>query len=511
MSMPQATSLQSEADGAAANVMSHGEARTRLRGRGLTIARAIWGALIALYVTLFILGIPASFARALSLSPAARAGLEQHGLSPILPALYWIAIDSLTVLAFGAIAVFIVWRRSDDWMVMLTSLTLLGTAILYTVPAYEANAPVPLIAVALALGEIFQVSFVYLFPNGRFVARWLGFLLVPMFVWRPAIWALVYLPNYLASVRTGDNYGTVRQDPLDTALMVGLFAAGILAQVYRYRRLANPTQRQQMKWLLMGVVGAILVTSAYVITVNALGLLERSGYEALLERLAGRTLRQIALSLLPLTLAFSILRYRLWDIDVIIRRTLVYVPLTAILAGLFAGSITLSQKLFVSLTGQQSDAATVLTTLVVVATFTPIKDRLQSLVDRRFKEAPESIRRLNTFGEQVRTRVSTVEANQIIRRLLEEAVIAFAATNGKAYVEVEGALKLISKVGEGEKDVRLKVPLESGGKRFGVVSLGTRQNGAEYTMQEREALEQVARIVAMAIEQDQRAADFSRS
>ncbi len=499
----EATSLSSAPADAAAKPRAYGEAHTRLRGRWLSAARAIWGALIALYLALFILGIPASFARAHILSPAARAGLEQQGLSADFPALYWIVIDILTVLAFGAIAVFIVWRRSDDWMVMLTSLTLLGTAILYTVPASEANAPVPLVAAALALGEIFQVSFVYLFPDGRFVSRRLGLLLVPMFVWRPAIWALVYLPNYLATERTGENYGTLRQDPLDTALMVGLFVVGIVSQVYRYRRLANRTQQQQMKWLLMGVVGAILVTSAYVVGVNALGLFERSGYQALIERLAGRTFRQMALSLLPLTLAFSILRYRLWDIDVIIRRTLVYVPLTAILAGLFAGLITLSQQLSVSLTGQQSDAAAILTTLVVVATFTPIRDRLQATVDKRFKEAPESIRRLNTFGEQVRTRVSAVEARQIIRRFLEEAVFAFAANNGEAYVEADGALKLIAKVGEMDEGARLSLPLESGRKRFGLVSLGSRQNGAEYTTQDREALQQTAQIVADAIGQDE--------
>ena len=98
----------------------------------------------------------------------------------------------------------------------------------------------------------------------------------------------------------------------------------------------------------------------------------------------------LLLSLIPISLMIAILRYRLWGIDLLINRTLVYVPLTAILAGIFAACISLSQKLSAALTGQQSDAATVLTTLIVVAAFDPLKHGLQQLVDKRFKETPDA-------------------------------------------------------------------------------------------------------------------------
>lgn len=403
---------------------------------------------------------------------------------------------------FSAIAIFIVTRRSNDWMVMLVSLTLVGTATLYTGPSSEASVPLWLIAIAFALAEIFQVTFIYLFPNGRLVRRWLGVLLVPLFVWRPLIWALVYLPNYRAALRTGENYGTLRQDPIDTGLMVGLFLIGIVSQVYRYRRISDRTQREQTKWLVLGVIGSIVVVAAYVIAINALGLLERGGWDTLFLRLIGRTARQFALALLPITLAFSILRYRLWEIDVIIRRTLVYVPLSAILAGLFAAVITLSQRLFVLVTGQQSDFATVLTTLVVVAAFTPIKDRLQAAVDRRFKNVSDADVKLRTFGEQVRFRVTPVEAHQAMRRLLEEAVGAFGAKGGAVYAQEGGEARLIQTIGEWDGHAAISVPLKIKETTLGKLDLGSRKSGETYAAPDRAILEQATLVVAQAIDQD---------
>lgn len=485
-----------------ATVDTRGEATTRLRGRALTLLRIGWGALFFWFVLLFILGIAPTYERALEASPAILDALSAAGLPPNFVAVSWLLLDIVTFSAFTACALFIVWRRSDDWMVMLTSLTLVGTANLYTGPSSEAIVPGVVIAFTFALIEILQVSFVYLFPNGRFVPRWLGWLIVPMFIWRPLVWAIVYIPNYLAMPRNAENYGTLRQDPIDTAVMILLFAIGIVSQVYRYRRVSTPTQRLQTKWLLYGVVCAILVAATYVIIVNALGLLDRTGLAALLVRIAGRTARQLALFMLPLTLTFSILRYRLWDIDIIIRRTLVYVPLTAILAGLFAATITLSQKLFVAVTGEQSVVATVLTTLVVVAAFTPVKDRLQAMVNRRFRDETEADRKIARFGERVRSRLSSVDAEQIIVRMTQEAVAVFGARGGAAYLEQGGDLILVQTIGEWKGQPELTVPLQKDGVRIGSIALGARQEDWAYTATDRAALTKVADIVATAIEQD---------
>jgi len=111
--------------------------------------------------------------------------------------------------------------------------------------------------------------------------------------------------------------------------------------------------------------------------------------QGVLYMLASRTILYVCLLMTPVAYAISITRYRLWDIDIIINRALVYVPLTGIVAGLYAASTAFLQKLFLTFTGQQSDAAIVLTTLIIASTFTPIKNGLQRIVDKRFKPAPD--------------------------------------------------------------------------------------------------------------------------
>jgi hypothetical protein len=95
-----------------------------------------------------------------------------------------------------------------------------------------------------------------------------------------------------------------------------------------------------------------------------------------------------AVTALPLAVGIAILRYRLYEIDVIINRTLVYGLLTAVLAGLYTGALALFQRLFVAITGQGSDLAIVMTLFVLATVFTPIKTSLQTAVDTRLKAAP---------------------------------------------------------------------------------------------------------------------------
>ena len=84
-------------------------------------------------------------------------------------------------------------------------------------------------------------------------------------------------------------------------------------------------------------------------------------------------------------------RYRLYEIDHLISRTLVYVPLTALLAGLYAATVTLLQRLFQSLTGDRSDAAIIISTLILASVFTPLRKWLEGIVERRFKPAASGI------------------------------------------------------------------------------------------------------------------------
>jgi hypothetical protein len=122
-------------------------------------------------------------------------------------------------------------------------------------------------------------------------------------------------------------------------------------------------------------------------------------------------------------IAIAILRYRLYEIDLIINRTLVYGALTAILAGVYTASITLSTRLFSSVTGERSDAAIVLTTLIVVSFVTPLKTRLQTIVDREMK-AVALARTATPMAGPANTVLEAPEDR--LRRIIREEIAAVA-------------------------------------------------------------------------------------
>jgi hypothetical protein len=273
-------------------------------------------------------------------------------------------------------------------------------------------------------------------------------------------------------------------------LEVGAAVAAALATVRRYRR-ARGEEHQQLKWFstltLMAAAG--FAAHGYAVLFRT----PESGPFAATPLL----LTGVAIAGVPVALAVAVLRYHLYGIDVLLSRTLVYVPLTAILAGLYAASITLFQRLFLTLTGVQSDAALVLTTLVLSAAFTPIKNGLQTAVDARFGLTRDPVRRLDAFAQQVRSDFSVVDAGRLARRLLDEVVPAFQAQGGAVYLNRHGRLQRVAGGVEGPPG--LSVPLRHGGAEVGVLRLGRREGGRAFAPREQAALRNLADLVASAI------------
>src|ERR1700730_16233075 len=132
--------------------------------------------------------------------------------------------------------------------------------------------------------------------------------LLPLFAWRPAIWGWVYPPNFFSLQRSGENFYFIPQDIRDLALFLALLGAGIVAQIFRYRYHSTPVQRQQTKWMVLGIAFAVIVVASYVIAINIMPAWQQQNSQALLMRLFSRTVNHLALLLLPVMLTFSILR-----------------------------------------------------------------------------------------------------------------------------------------------------------------------------------------------------------
>jgi hypothetical protein len=169
---------------------------------------------------------------------------------------------------------------------------------------------------------------------------------------------------------------------INTVVWLGALGTAIYSQAYRYRHTASPAQRQQIKWVVFGISAAL---AGFVGISLLLGIFapEPTSPGALLAYLVGSTfLGYLAILLIPISIGVAVLRYHLFDIDLIINRTLVYVTLTVILAVFYEGAIVVLQHLFRALTGQESQVAAVASTLAIAATFEPLRGRIQSPVDR---------------------------------------------------------------------------------------------------------------------------------
>jgi hypothetical protein len=188
-----------------------------------------------------------------------------------------------------------------------------------------------------------------------------------------------------------------------TVVLLGAVALGVLAVIVRFRR-AGPDERQQLKWLVFAAViwAAILPIS--------LG----SG-SILLAALSVGTLL-----LLPAAIVIAITRYRLYEIDALINRTLVYVSLVGIVAGLYAASVVLFQRIFVAATGNTSDAAAIISALLLAAVFTPIRKSIEAVVDRRFKPAAADAAHPSVPSAQWEDPAFEAAVERVVRRVLRE-------------------------------------------------------------------------------------------
>jgi hypothetical protein len=171
--------------------------------------------------------------------------------------------------------------------------------------------------------------------------------------------------------------------PIGIVFICGLLGA-TAAMVVRFRR-SRGMERQQLKWFFFAAALLPLMATAEYLPVF------------------GGVILAVILIALPVAIGVAVLRYRLYDIDLIIRRTLVYSVLTAALALVYFGSVAVLQGVFTALSGQPSTAAVVASTLAIAAIFAPLRRRLQDFIDRRFyRRKYDAVRTLAEFGAHAR-------------------------------------------------------------------------------------------------------------
>lgn len=408
------SSVRSDTPTAAAAAEAGG---TRLSGRWLLAARAGWLFFFAVTIVPFVASLPGYFDSIkhpspdnAALSPGAVEALARAGIT--LDAYAW---ASLVVVCIGivvsmSIALLLFVRRGDDWMALLVSLFLVIYDTSNAGTPYNGVSSNPDLTSAMAFavlqaGLVTAITFgvFLLFPSGRFVPWWSRVLFVMITIWAVALSAVPTL--------------------LDGVLYLGyplVIGATIACIVYRYRRASTPLQRQQTKWVVAGFVTTLIANQAFWLP---------SGFTPLGETIYPPLFYlayQLLSLLVPITFFIAIQRYRLYEIDTLINRALVYGSLTAVLVATYAACVIGAQALLRLLAhdiGAEQPVVIVATTLLIAALFRPLRARLQALVDRRFyRRKYDAAATVAAFSATLRQELNLAALRELLVAAVDETM-----------------------------------------------------------------------------------------
>ncbi|TMD58458.1 MAG: hypothetical protein E6I87_12360 [Chloroflexi bacterium] len=330
--------------------------------------------------------------------------------------------------------------------------------------------------------------FLLLFPDGRFVSRaWSA--LAAFAVASNGIGLTLALVTPLPTLADSSNpirdagvafsaSGLFELANVGSTVALALCAGALLFRLL----IAHGDERQQLKWVAAAGVFAV---GANLLATIAPGDLNFLGYLNLLGILS-----------FPVAAGIAMQRYRLYDIDTILNRTLVYVVVTGLLAGLTAALLGSIQRVFIAVTGQSSEAAIVITTLILVAVFTPLRELVQRAIDVRLKTTAAGLKGLRAFTDEVRDFAHFNDRRRLILRLLAESAASLDASGGAAEIREPSGHWSSHQVGHWTGDGQVTATINAPDGIAARVRLGARRDGDAYNERQLAALRGAAGAVA---------------
>jgi serine phosphatase RsbU (regulator of sigma subunit) len=516
----------------------------RLQGRQLTFWRAAWLLTAVLMVGLLIAVLPATYVlyqkpcedilcaiRPQGLSSVGAEIMRTRGMPTSLYAIWFLVLDLVFALTNIAVAAIVFWRKSDDRMALFVSFTLLlfsgatlfgnGSVLTDLFPAWQA----PMLLVSI-LSILCLSIFLCVFPNGRFVPTWMRWVAIPFAILMTVASLINALPTKL-----------IPQPLIVSVTLILIFVSGTLgaviaAQVYRYRYVSTRTEQQQTKWVVFGMAVGIGGFFALITIGALLGLI--GWYDDPILKMLGNVLVYAAITLLPLSIGLAILRSRLYEVDILIRRTLIYGVLTVILAAAYLFSLFGLQYLLLGAAGEIGPASIVIASasaLAMAAISRPLRSRIQDAVDRRFyRRKYDAAKVIAAFGSNASRQIDAERLTAQLLSILQETMqpehvsLTLAATPAPEGAQPEAgtiprddplaahfrawpdavsadqiavdspALRAMLASG-----VKVVAPIVSEGEFIGVLALGPRLSQQDYSAEDRELLNALTSQAAPAL------------
>lgn len=486
-------------------------------GSWLALAQSAWLVIAAFALLVFLAAIPLGYALRFS---GALIGPPVDAPAWYIAVVNFVqgAVSMLAASVSLALAGILFWKKRDDHGALFVSFYLLAYGIVMAGPLEALNGFAPivpgpftsggmLISPALingmqtGVGAVLGLWLFYLFPNGHFVPGWTRYAALPALLLAPAL-AYVFGGDWISAMT-----------PLGwliVAAYVALFGAGVYAQIFRYRRVATSVERQQSKWVVFGLILAISVQAVFSIPYVTLSQLPPGTLHPWWEPL-GSLGWWVSITILPLSLAIAVMGYRLWDIDVILNRTLVYGALTASIAAIYvlliAGLGALLQtsgNLFISL----------LATALIAVLFQPWREQLQRGVNRlMYGERDDPYAVLSRLGQRLEATLASESVLPTIVETVAQALkLPYAGITLREEDEFRVAAEYPSSRSAVSQDTGGRVPTPSlvlpheveviplsyQSEEIGQLILAPRAPGESFTAADRRLLDQFAHQAGVA-------------
>lgn len=415
------------------NSDQHSVANARLRGGWLVFARICWFVLAALALVIFVSSLPLYFAdlKEVCNSYSCDVGqvhiesalvLHNLGISVGSYAVFALVLTVVIAMVWFVVGGLIFWRKSDERVALLVSLALVlygsqgGDTYLLT-----GNNPVWTIAYTFAqfLAYVALFLVLFLFPDGHFIPRWMRWFAVGFIL---LIFVTLVLSNLIPAWPL--NPWNPPFSPFFLVLVTGYVIGLVTSQIYRYRRISSPIQRRQTKLVVFAL--SIFFLGTIVVDVG-IDVVLPTFFPALnppdpLHQVIDSLVQNILPLLIPLSIGIAMFRYRLWDIDILIKRSLVYTALTVTLVVVYIACILILQALLSGFTSGNT-LALIGSTLAIAALFHPFRRRIQTTIDRRFyRRKYDAARTIAAFSATLREEVDLDTLSEQLVAVVQETM-----------------------------------------------------------------------------------------
>jgi signal transduction histidine kinase len=465
--------------------------RRVLSGRLHRAIQVGWIALAFLIISIHAIHIPANYAKLRMVCEGAQceppslslkniADLQAAGLSVDFYANYYITITLISTMVWMVVAFVIFKHRSDDPMALFTALTLLLGV--YGFGASQASGlMVFMVNLLTTMGSVCILLFLFVFPDGRFTPQWIRWPIFILLFIEISTDLLMYLHV---------------EPPQSLALANGLSAPvalilWVFVQVYRYRFRSGPVQKQQMKWVLFGMAVPIIYMA--IVSVIFIFIPWMDTQQNTLLNIVGSTLFYLSTLLIPVSIGFAILHYRLWYIDLVISRSLVYGSLTFAIIGVYIVAVMGLSALL----GIDNNAIpSLIVTGIIAVFFQPARERLLRAVNQLIfgdRDSPGDA--LARLGHRMEDTLSPDDVLPTIVMTIRDSLrIPYVGIDLKR----EGQDTLVAESGE-PPEAPLSFPMTYQGEQVGKLKVASRTRGEAFNRADRKLLETLAQQAGVAV------------